>query len=374
MIKNRKHPGSIILYTLMMLSIILLLMQQMMRGVFVGTNFTRTMVDRERAEMLALSGINIAIAQLTYDEKDDQEKKEPSTDQNKKNTGIIKGTKGFLTRIVPYLNRWQEFPLTQKIDGIDGLIRTCITCESGKININAAFDFTKMEFKPPYDIRLKALEIPGIMPAGEMLTKLTDFFKKRKSKLNDVSELLTIPGFKALDIFYKPPAKPAKGKKSQPNTDLALQDIFTIWSDNETLDLLWLSDALCAIIGVRRPHADDPQVRKERINQFLQNFKKDMVQDWDNNWKILENLYDQKPKDFAQIKNIFSKVFGPKVFSVLSCGKIGHVEQKIVAIIREEVSNDSATNKQKENLPEEKKSEQSSEPKKTFRILRIYWL
>ena len=57
---KRHSPASIILYSLMMLSLILLLMQQMMRGVFVGTNFTKTMVERERAEMLALSEIGRA--------------------------------------------------------------------------------------------------------------------------------------------------------------------------------------------------------------------------------------------------------------------------------------------------------------------------
>lgn len=371
---NRNHSGSILLYVLMMLSIILLLMQQMIHGVFVGSNFTRTMVDRERAEVLALSGINIAIAQLTYDEKEDEKKKEEIAGAGKQGKGVLKGTKGFISRVIPYLNRWQDFTLTQKNDGVDGLVRTCITCEAGKININEAFDFKKMEFKKPYDELLKRLEMPGVMAAGEMLTKLTEFLKKRKRKLDDVSELLAIPGFRVLDIFYKPPLKPAKGKKAQPNTDLALQDIFTTWTDNESLDLLWLSDALCAIIGVRRPLADDAQVRKERIGQFVQSFKKDMVGDWDNNWKILENLYDQKPKEFPQIKNVFTKVFGPKVFSVLSCGKIGHVEQKILAVIREEISKDVATDKQKENLPEEKKSESSSEPRKKFRILRIYWL
>lgn len=345
-------------------------MQQMIRGVFVGTNFTRTMVDRERAEMLALSGINIAIAQLTYDEKEDENKKDDAAQEDKQ----PKGTKGLIMRVIPHLNRWQDFALTEKIDGIDGLIRTCITCESGKININAAFDFEKMEFKKPFENWIKGLELPGKMPAGEMLTKLTEFFKKRKRKLDDISELLTIPGFKMLDIFYKPPVKPAKGKKGQPNTDLALQDIFTIWTHGDKLDLLWLSDALCAIIGLRRPLADDALVRKERMSQFTQNFKKDMAQDWDANWKILENLYDQKPKNFSEVKNVFTKVFGPKVFSVLSCGKIGHVEQQVLAVIREEVHKDLATDKQKENPPEEKKSESSSEPKKKFKILRIYWL
>ncbi|NTW44425.1 MAG: hypothetical protein HGB14_08335 [Anaerolineaceae bacterium] len=41
---------------------------------FVGAGFSKTMINREHAEMLALGGINIAIAELTYD-KDEKEKK-----------------------------------------------------------------------------------------------------------------------------------------------------------------------------------------------------------------------------------------------------------------------------------------------------------
>ena len=50
----------------MIISIIIMMTEQMIRGVMVGAGFTKTMVNREHAEMLALGGINIAIAQLTY--------------------------------------------------------------------------------------------------------------------------------------------------------------------------------------------------------------------------------------------------------------------------------------------------------------------
>lgn len=369
---NKQHrSASIVLYVLMMLSIIVMLTQQLMRGVFVGSNFTRTMIDRERAEMLALSGIQIAMAQLTYEEK---ESKEQETTAQASEEGKLTGVNKFLARILPYMNRWQDFKIDEKTDGLDGLIRVCITCEHGKININEIFDFKKMEFKKEYEALLKGLELPGKIPAGEMFVRLTEFFKQRKRKLDDISELLAVPGFGALDIFYQPPSKQGKGKKSQPNTNLALQDIFTIWTEDEKIDLLWLSDALCAILGMRRPLADDAVTQKKRFAQFAQSFKKEMAHDWDNNWKILENIYDQKPKIFPEIKSLFTKGFGPNIFSVLSCGKVGQVDQYVLAVICVE---EKAKEEGNEDILDEKKQDESSsvgENEKKFKILRMYWL
>jgi hypothetical protein len=366
---NKKSSAAVILYVLMILSVVLVLTQQLMRSVLVGSSFVRTMVDRERAEMLALGGINVGIATLSFDTEEEKEQKdETSLKENEKLTG----EKLYLSRVVPYLNRWHEYALKEKYDGIDGLIKVCITCEQGKININNAFDFTKMEFKKEYESLLKGLELRGRIPAGEMLNRIVEFFKKRQRKIDDISELLAISGFQTLDIFYKPPHHAAKGKKPESNSELALQDIFTTWTDNDKLDLLFLSDSLCAIFGLRRPLADDPITRKERYKQFLQTFKKDLMQNWDENWKIFENIYDQKPKILSELKNIFTKEFGPKVFSVLSCGKVGQVEQHVIAIIREEKQKEPAVDKQKENATNEKQA--SGKPKKAFKLLRVYWL
>src|SRR3989304_4698029 len=225
-----KHANAfVVLYMLMMISVIALLASQLVKSVFVGSQFINTMIQRERAEMLALSGLELAMAQLAYDEKDDEQPtSDPAAKDQEPEKKKKKGTKALLSRLLPNLNRWQTFKLDERNDGIDGSIKFCISCESGKININEAFDFKKMEFKKEYDAFLRGLELRGRIPAGEMLNRMVEFFKQRKRKLDDISELLAISGFQTLDIFYRPPHLPAKGKKAEPNADLALQDIFTI--------------------------------------------------------------------------------------------------------------------------------------------------
>jgi len=365
--------ASVIVYTLMVLSVVIMLTQQLIRSVYIGSGFIQTMIDREKAQTLALSGVNVAIATLSLAD-DEEEKKEKPTDEKEQRDP----TKRFMLAVLPHLNRWQEFPLREAVDGIDGSIRLCISCEQGKININEAFDFKKMEFKKEYDALLKALEIRGRLPAGELAVRITEYFKRRRRKLNEISELQTIPGLETLDIFYRPPYKASKGKKAEPNTELTLQDIFTLWSYDDKVDLLWLSDSLCAILNLRRPLADDVHTRQDSFKTFVQNFKKENAADWDQNWKSVEMLYGPKPKMFAGFKNIFSKEFGPEVFSVLSCGQVGNVEQYVLAVIRKEDLAEDATDKQKEQTPEDKTSEKKvdspKKAKKMFRLLRVYWL
>jgi hypothetical protein len=284
----------------------------------------------------------------------------------------------FLESILPNLNRWQEFALQEKIDGIDGTIKVCISCEEGKININEAFDFKTMAFKPEYQKILKGLEIPGKLATGEILTVLTEFFKQRKKRLDDVSQLLDVFGKYGLDIFYKPPLQATGKQKPEPNPDLMLQDIFTIWTNDDRVNPALLSDALCAIFTIRRPLANDALTRKDRFKQFSQNFKKEMASDWVANWKHLELLYDQTPKILPVIKDLFSKEFGPKTFSVLSCGKVGDVEQKVLVILQEQ-----DRPKDKETDPKETKKDTAKDKKKDvkqqaqdkiFKVLRMYWL
>jgi len=379
----KKQQASIVLLCLMVMSVIVLLILQLIRGVHVGQNFSKTMVNREHAEILALGGINIAIAQLLREEPaSDNQSFAVKPENIAKSSGRDKKLdpdQAYLLKVLPHLNRWQDFQLKKDIDGIDGLVRVCITCEQGKININEAFDFKAMEFKKDYHKLLKGLEMPGKLVPGEIFNKITEYFKKRKKKLDDVSELLQVKELSSLDIFYTPPEKPlSKKQKPQPNSLLALQDIFTTLTKNDKVDPLWLSDALCAIFTLRRPLATDAVARKERYKKFAQTFKKDMVKDWAANWKVLEQLYDKKPKIIEEMKKVFTKEFGPKIFSVLSCGKVGNVEQYVVVVIQEqEVKDDvhDSTDKDKKGTSAEQgESQRQQGPKKFFKILRTYWL
>jgi hypothetical protein len=306
--------------------------------VSVGTNFDRAMVDREKAEMLALGGINLAISQLTTKKKSTLEKKD-----DKKPKETKKQKLAFLQKVLPNLNRWQVFDLKEEIDGIDGQVKFCISCENGKIDINEAFDFKKQEFKPVYKKFLSSIQFRKFdagkkgPKTNQFVKQVTNFLKKRsglnppvKRKIDDITELQLETGTK---IFYEPPRRAKKPKNSKPNKNLAINDIFTTWNKSNKLEALFLSDALCAMLGLRRPVAHDAQLRKDVFKKIIKNFKIKADQNTKEYWKTVKPLY--QPKSSFKIENvkIFSSTFEPTTYSVLSSGKVGNVEQRALAIL-----------------------------------------
>lgn len=340
----KKQNAYILIFTIAILSLVTVLTHQLLRLVYVGTHFDRTMVDRENAEMLALGGINLAISQLTKEKETPEKPKKITAEEKAKKDKT--DLKNFLQRVLPHLNRWQAFELTEGIDGIDGTVKICITCENGKININEAFDFQKQTFKEPYKKMMQALQFKG-QKGAKLVNLLTDFLKKRNKKIEDISQLQGAIPEKLSKLFYEPPKTHAKPKRAKPNKSLALQDIFTIWN-NKTLEALFLSDSLCAMLKFRRPRAHDSILRKEKFKSVIENFNPSLNQNDQKYWLTVTPIYEPKSTFKVDTTKIFSPKFEPNSYSVLSSGRVGNVEQTLLAILKKE--------------------------KKSFKVIRLYWI
>ncbi len=367
---NKK--ASILLFTLLILSAITILIQQLVRSVWVGSSFNTKMIQKEQARLLASGGINLAISQLTLRaEKKEKEKKEPVKEEGDKEL------KKMIARVYPYLNRWQVFDIEEKFYGMQGEVKVCISCENGKININQAFDFSKQEFKKEYINIFKGLSLRRVFGQGEFVKILTKFFKKRKRKLDDISELSEVEELKKLNIFYEPPKIPKRKRDAKSNSTIFLQDLFTTWSDTENIELMFFSDSMCSIFGLRRPLAIDPEVKKEKYEVLVKVFKKNWGADWEKNWSFLQQIYGEKPKVLKDFNRILSKEFGPKVYSVLSCGIVGGTKQKLLAVIKEIEEKNKKEEKvegEKEKTSDKKEAMQKEGSCKKFKIIKIYWL
>ncbi|MBD3231303.1 hypothetical protein GF322_01440 [Candidatus Dependentiae bacterium] len=369
----KKNKGSILLFTLLILSLIAFLTQQLFRSIWVGVNFDKRVVATQKARALALGGFNLAISQLQERNAKEEEESRVGQKENPE-----KRFKNFLSRILPNLNKWQIFNLYKNIDGIDGQIKFCITCEDGKININKAFDFEKQEFKKEYAELLKGLYIKRKFAEGEILKKLTEFFKERKNELSDVTELIEIEGFENLNVFYQPPQLPEKGKLAQPNDSIYLQDLFTTWSFDDKIELLFASDSLCAILNLRRPVANDAQKLKDKYRILIENYKKNWGADWEKNWNYLQPIFGAKPKTLNVLNKILAKEFGTQSYSVLSCGIIEGVEQKVLAIIKVLDEKENKIEEIKQNKKKEAKDKDSEKKEKSnnkiLKIVKMYWI
>lgn len=361
---NKKQNGAVVIIALLMISVLVMITQQLMQSVYVGSRFTKTMMDRERAKTIALSGIQEAIAQLLPEpaSTDDQKNKQPTQQSPNQQIDSAEEHKQLLKILVPNLNRWQEFTFKEKTEGIDATLKICITCEQGKININEAFDFQKQEFKKPYDNLLSSLEIPNKLAAGDMLKALQEFLTQRKKKLDDISQLSEIKALKDLEIFYKPPLVPTdKKEKAQANKNLTLQDIFTVWTPKPEMHPLLFSDALCALLSLRRPMASDAKNMQGKYEQFFKVYRDDWAANWSENWKNLNPLYNTEKPISKDLEPILAKQFEPSIYSVLSYAKVGNAEQQLLVIIKKKTKKMTT-------------GAQSQQKRESFNIVRVYWL
>lgn len=381
MSKIKRGKGFVLIFTITVLSLVTILTHQLLRMVNVGSKFDRTMVNRERAEMLALGGISLAISQLTVEKKKPEKNSKKETKDKKKPGGKKdKAFTAYLQNLIPNLNRWQVFELDEEIDGIDGELKICISSEDGKININEAFDFKKQEFKPIYKKFLENLKFKGAVGgkggkkgSSLFLKELVKFLKKRSRKIDDISELQEGLGKKLSQLFYEPPKRNDKPKKAVPNTALPIQDIFTIWKDDDKLEGLLLSDSLCGMLGFKRPSAHDAELRKEVFKKVIKNFSPETDQNTDKYWKMLKPLY--LPKNITNLTKlkIFSSKFEPRTYSVLSSGKVGKVEQRVLAVIKKVKITEPAKST-KDKKKEDKKADKAPQPVEGFKIVRLYWI
>ena len=336
--KHTTRSGFVLVLTLMVLSLAVVIVTYLFNRGNTNIVYMHAMVEREKARMLALSGVQVAIAQLAQEIKVEQKKQAgtPATQtapgQNTQQAGgdsnIV--AQKLLERIVPTINRWQKFSLKESTDSIDGQIDICIVCEQGKLDINQMFDFKKHEWRGGSKILMQQLF--KLLKKEDSFAQFEKFLKDRQYRLDDVTELLAIKGFETFKshIFYMPPTEQEKDEKMRP---LYLTDLFTVWSGKQTLDPWVFSDSLCGLLGLKRALANDIEQRKKSIAGAAKNFT-GTVQ-WDKDWnKLLNPLYEKEFKSLPKgLDMILSTKFEPTAFSVLSYGKVGGMVQRVVAII-----------------------------------------
>jgi len=287
--------------------------------------FSYMITAREKAKMLALGGVQVAIAQLALVEKPKEKQKEQT--ENKQSAS---DESEFLQRILPTLNRWQDFDLKENVDGVDGQIKVCLMCEEGKINVNDIIDFNKGVFKGAWKEIMQELcrSIEKMTKASDLFPAFEKIIKDVKFPFNDATELITHKEFAQFKdtLFYQPPTQ----KKQD---TLYLTDIFTVWSSSEKLEPWLFSDSINGILGLPRVEVDDIKQRKEQSAAWVKNFKAQT--NWQQDWKsILMPVYGKELRTLPKhIDSMLNAQFDPCFFSVLVHGKVGDVTQRVYAIL-----------------------------------------
>jgi len=365
-----KKSGYVMIFTLIMISLLAALVTYLANRTIPYVSYTAAILEREKAKLLALGGIQMGLSQLAWAAAEPEGKKKKSADSKDQQTEKPEEQdKRFLQTILPHLNRWQKFSLTKQQDGIDGEIQFAIMCEDGKLNINEIYDFEKHAFigkggKADEDFEkimepfFKELEKKS--GGKELFKSFATFMKNREYKLNDVTELLTVKAFEPFKnkLFYEPPLPGTKETptQEQKKPTLYLADIFTVWSGGKEIQPWLLSNSMCGLLNLDVVKAGDLEKRKKNIKKGLEQFKPQAK--WEDDWdKELAPIYGKNFNIVPKfIKPLLATRFGPTVFSVLSYGKVGEVTQRFLAII------------------EKGRPSQEQDGRANVTIRKLYWL
>jgi hypothetical protein len=352
-VKRNHKPGFILPLTLSIIGLAVALVTYMANNGRAFTPAARMMLEREKARMLARSGIEIAMSQISLPDK---QQAPPKDEKDAAPIAQEKQQETLFAFVVPRLNAWQTFKLTSAVEGMAGEIGVCVMSEEGKLNLNQLFDpatgtlieSLKSNETAAACMRVLFERIEKATGGKEMLKAFEAFLKKRKTKLDDVTELLMIKEFEVFKdtLFYNPPDKVVP--KEVKNT-IYLTDIFTIWSGKKSIQPWLLSDSMCGVLELTRAKEGAVDEKQKIVAEISKAMPESLT--WPDGWnKNLKLLYG---KDFASlpkgIELLLDTKFEPMIFSVICYGKVGKTTQKVFAIV-ERVKTSTEKDKQQLNV------------------------
>lgn len=327
----RKSPGYILILTLLLLSTSFILLSSLLQKVFSYSAQSKLEIDIEYARQIALSGIQIALSQisLTIPEKKKGEEvveKEEKPEQDKEGEKKESPEQKWLAGVLNNLNSWKTVNLDSKDTGIDATIVYHISSQQGKFNISKLTE-----------------------PISKFLSKgiKVDIFntlKESKKTVQSIPELVQLPGFESLkDKLFL----------DQNMKEIAITDLLCVESQNLSELNPWLLSEATSKLLVLQASTNKAELIGKAVAQFRPNIN------WTTEWdKILAPIFGKKFKELDQnVTKIFSKRFIAESFLVISHGTVNSITQKVAAIVR--------LNKETQGFAPESK---------IYTIAQLYWI
>ncbi len=387
-------PGYVLVVTLMIISLAIAILTTIMHRTFLFQDTMRFERQRQHARLLALGGIQVALAQIALiipAEKKEEPSKNGSKANDQSAAKISQQNSGgsqkkltpqqeWLLKLLVVINKWQRFTLKAEQEGIDGNLELYISCEQGKIPLNALTTQEAPQAQKPKAAAERRTPTPNGAPEkqpgkpaapkkslGQVVSELVQKLwpvniqevinattKTLGRPLIDPTELLSQESMKKLGntIFISP----AQADKA-PAKALYLMDLFTVDAPSGKLNPWLLSNSVCFLLGFNAPGTsggEKPTAMKDQV-KFLQPVMIWNPAAWN---KILAPVYGKSsPEINIVIGQKFSSQFEANAFSVISYGQVGDVTQKVCGIL------------EKTTTP------QGLSPKSmTFKLKKLYWL
>ncbi|MCX5924297.1 MAG: hypothetical protein NTZ68_02650 [Candidatus Dependentiae bacterium] len=334
-----KKPGFILFLLFSILSTCSVIISLYFMQAITYRQLMTVLVAKQKTHRLALSGVALAHSVITPQESKDQEAKEAKTPEAKApgQKAETNTDQTVLKQLAPFFNKQETYKLTQKSDGIDATISIAIQSEQGKLNLNSLYDFEKKKFLnegQPNDRKKLCTwmfeKIAAITKKPTLFPAFEKHLATRKVDFNDVTELLSIKEFETAfqsNVFLN--------FEASEKENLFLTDLFTVSTEQDTINPWLLSQSWCKILGLK----PKPNMTKEETDTLFAKCKK--TANWETDWNnSLKDLYQKEYKDLAQeIKTILTTQFEANIFSLLLKANINETSSTIFTIVRSKAEN-----------------------------------
>ncbi len=326
-----QQRGYILFITFSMLALCAMIVSVVMVKGLMHKKFTQLLLNQEQMQQFTLSTVALAQSFLSFPVPEKKESVQQGAVSSKSVASENSTDQGFekqlLEKMLPVVNKTQTFMMKEIEKDFPVVINLTFFCESGKININGLYDFIDKKF---YDEGVEGKDkkvfatwlfdkIAKITEKPSLLQPFIEHCKERKTLFNDVNQLLAIKEFAACfgdAVFYEFQQDQQAGQKKVKK--IYLHDIFTVASQNDTIQPWLLSQSVCALLDIPQQDRKQQESQKKEDKKFdISSFK--LQADWSKDWdialkEIYEVGYDKIPE---QVRSMLAQQFSAPIFSVM---------------------------------------------------------
>lgn len=327
-----QQRGYILFITFSMLALCTALVSVCMVKGIIHKKLAIALIDQEQMNQFALSTPALAQSFLAFTADEVKGVAQEAVGAQALKMTPADGDTGFgrlvLEKMLPVVNKMQKFNINEIDKNFPFVVNLTFFCESGKININGLYDLIDKKFYHEgvagKDQKVFATwlfdRIAKITEKPSLLQPFIEHVKQRKSSFNDVTELLAIKEFAecfSQSIFYESQLQGVSDDKK--NRKIFLTDIFTVASENDTIQPWLLSPSLCVLLDITQKSSKHQESEKKTDEKFdLSSFrqKADWSKDWDLGLKPLYDVsYDKIPEP---ARGMLATEFSVTTFSILA--------------------------------------------------------
>jgi hypothetical protein len=320
-----QKPGFILVLTVGLMTVMTIIVARMLMDLTSFQRLEAILLDREQAKHVALSGIQLAMAQLLASAPPAEEKR--SEQEEKFQKSVFE-----LQKIMQHANRWQKIALTEQNEGISGSCTFYIACERGKINPFVwATQAQKAAKQQPFvalDTQKKSLEhmiqialerqLADRLGSTSVLKRLMELLEKRQEPWDDISELLEDESLKKLGkVLFLTPTR-----------NWALTDCFSLEHNSFVLQPWALSKSVAILADLTLSNTPPTDDDIKKIGDTVKQARP-AKETWD---LVLQTLYHSLPPQ--EWYGLLSTRFEADIFSVISYGTYRDIIVKLYAIVQ----------------------------------------